>query len=162
MGKASRQRFQERRRKLRSAKYAFERGFVAGVRAAKQRFLVRAGQPSVTIARDWAYVKHMLREEGDIHYEFMTARAAMRAEFRHWRQITRPGMIVPLQVSQGNKKTSAAARQAAEVLGVPMTNKRCADNYPTGAILADLVVPEQGIQLHPASQINLPLAKKLS
>ena len=48
----------------------------------------------MTIARDWAYVKHMLREEGDtsMHYEFMTARAAMRAEFKHWRQITRPGM----------------------------------------------------------------------
>ena len=78
-----------------------------------------------------------------------------RLTFRHFAFVLLV-CIVPLC------EASAAARQAAEVLGVPMTNKRCADNYPAGAILADLVVPEQGIQLHPASQINSPLAKSLA
>ena len=137
---------------------AFERGFVAGVFAAKDRFLVRAGQPSMTIARRWAYVKHALRKEGGVHYEFITAKAARRTEFAHWRQITRPGMEVFLQVSEGNKKTSEAAQQTAEVLNVPTTNK----HYPAGVILADLVVPEHGIQLQPTSQINSPLAKHLA
>ena len=160
MGKASRRRYHERRRKLRSARNdAFESGFVAGVLATKSRFLVRAGQPSMTIARHWAYVKHMLREEGDIHYEFMTARSAMGSEFKHWRRLTRPGMEVPLQVSQGNKKASEAARQAAGALNVPMAST---DKYPVGVILADLVVPAQGIQLQRTSQIGTPLAQSLA
>ena len=113
----------------------------------------------MTIARHWAYVKHMLREEGDIHYEFMTARSAMGSEFKHWRRLTRPGMEVPLQVSHGNKKASEAARQAAGALNVPMAST---DKYPVGVILADLVVPAQGIQLQPTSQIDTPLAKSLA
>ena len=114
------------------------------------------------LLRYWAYVKHTLRKEGDIHYEFMTARSTKSAEFKHWRRITRPGMGVPLQVSQGSKTTSEAARQAAEVLNVPMVSGRHTDKYPMGAILADLAVPTQGIQLQPTSQIDSPLAKSLA
>ena len=86
-----------------------------------------------------------------------------RASLSLFEQTKRSGGPVRVRTDACVKYTYAGTLlQAAEVLGVPMTNKRCADNYPAGAILADLVVPEQGIQLHPTSQINSPLAKSLA
>ena len=158
MGKASRKKYNAKRSLKRRERYAFEQGFVRGVSEAKRLFKVVNGTPSMTIAKQWASVKHAAGAGSRESFEeFISTKASRSAALRAFKDACKPGQLVELRASAGDAKAARRAERAARKLhlGVP------AKAYKPGDVVARLRVHDAGIVQRDTRSIDTPLAKRL-
>jgi len=166
-GKASRRRRQAVRSAERRATYSYEKGFVDGFLAAKQRFVIKDGIMSMTITRYWAAVKNALYVAGrqnatnivSEHYEFLSAKAVASSAFELWTDLARPGQVFQLIASAGNNKMATKAVDTARSISIATPTG--SNLYQVGDVVAELRIPLGGIILRKTSNVKGKLAKSL-
>ena len=158
--KERRDEWQSKRRTRRKKTNSYGRGYVKGVKAAKERFFCQLGTPSITLAKSWAMVKDASRPApGGVHYEFLSSNAVLKGELTKFKTIARPGCRVILQASKGSKGKDGEAARAATALELPAHEGR---SYAVGDVVAHLSVPGTGLQVVPTNTVDTPLAKHLA
>ena len=158
MGKASRKKYNAKRSLQRRERYAFEQGFKRGVSEAKRRFKVVNGTPSMTIAKQWAWVKHAAGAGARERFEeFISTKVSRSAALKAFKQACKPGQLVELRATAGDAKAARRAGRTARKLGLSVPPKA----YKPGEVVAVLRVRDAGVVHIDTRSVKTALAKRL-